>query len=84
MTHDDETILVNTTINDKNEIFNDLKFHGDNNTKLEMRMFTKSSLIKYLCDAGFIDIEFYEPDEDMNKCGIFWDNICSLVITARK
>lgn len=81
---DDEKVLVNTTIDKKIEYFEDLKFHGQNHTKLEKRMFTKSSLIKYFYDAGFIDIEFHEPDEDMNKYGIFWDNICSLIITARK
>lgn len=81
---DDEKVLINTTIDKKTEYFEDLKFHGANNTKLEKRMFTKSSLIKYFVDAGFMDIEFHEPDEDMNKYGIFWDNICSQMITALK
>ena len=82
--HDNEFVLVNTTKDGENEVFNNLKFYGENNTKLEMRMFTKESLIKYLWDAGFVEIEFHDPDEDMNKYGIFWDNICSLIITARK
>lgn len=82
--HDDENLLVNTTKNGEYEVFNNLKFSGGDDIKLEMRMFTKSSLIQYLSDADFIDIEFHEPDEDMNKFGIFWDNICSLIITARK
>jgi SAM-dependent methyltransferase len=82
--NDGEYILVNTTIDGNAEIFDNLVFHGGPGNTLEMRMFTKSSLIKYLCDAGFIDIEFHEPDEDMNKYGIFWENICSLIITARK
>lgn len=82
--HDDEDVLVNTTENGEHEVFNNLKFSGGDKTKLEMRLFTKASLIKYLCDADFIDIELHEIDEDMNKCGIFWENTCSLIITARK
>jgi hypothetical protein len=81
---EDEKVLINTTIDKQIEYFENLKFHGKNGTKLEKRTFSKSSLIKYFCDAGFIDIEFHKPDEDMNKYGIFWENNCSLIITAKK
>jgi SAM-dependent methyltransferase len=82
--HDDENVLVNTTRDGEHEVYNNLKFSGGGGKDLEMRMFTKKSLIKYLCDANFTDIEFHEPDEEMNKYGIFWENSCSLIITARK
>ncbi len=43
-------------------------------------------LIKHLKYAGFEEITFYDPDEiiDMKKYGIFWQNKCSLVCSAKK
>ncbi len=55
---------------------------------LEMRIFSKKSIISFFEKSGFIDIVFYEINNDMNNYGIFWDkdNIdkCSLIISAKK
>ena len=55
---------------------------------LEMRIFSKTSLINFFESAGFTDIVFHKIDDDMKKYGIFWANndICenSLIITAKK
>lgn len=64
----------------------DLCFHGGPGSTLEMRIFSHDILIKYLKDAGFKEITFYDPNEitDMQKYGIFWENKCSLVCSAIK
>ena len=75
-------------LKNKTEIFNNLCFHGGPGNVLEMRVFSKKSIIAFLTKSGFIDIIFYEINEDMNKYGIFWDkkncNTCSLMISAKK
>ncbi len=85
-----EYILYNTTQNGNTEIFKNLCFHGGPGNVLEMRIFSKESITKYLENAGFCDINFHEIDEDMNKYGIFWsvnnkDENCkfSLIISAK-
>jgi hypothetical protein len=83
-----EYVLHNTTINNDIEIFKNLCFHGGQGNVLEMRIFSKKSLILFFETAGFIDITFHEINADMNKYGIFWDkdntNNFSLIITAKK
>jgi|TARA_B110000037_G_scaffold210250_1_gene260367 hypothetical protein len=51
-----------------------------------MRIFSQDYLIKYLKNAGFREIIFYDPSEikNMQKYGIFWENKCSLVLSAKK
>jgi SAM-dependent methyltransferase len=84
----DEYMLFNTTIDNKIETFTNLCFHGGPGNVLEMRVFSKDSIISFLEKSGFIDITFYEINEDMNKYGIFWspdnNDTCSLIISARK
>lgn len=81
-------ILYNTTIDNKIEIFNNLCFHGGPGNVLEMRIFSKKSIISFLEKSGFIDITFYEINEDMKKYGIFWsknnDIDYSLILSAKK
>jgi SAM-dependent methyltransferase len=81
-------ILHNTTIDNKIETFNNLSFHGGPGNVLEMRVFSKQSIISFLETSGFVDITFYDINEDMKKYGIFWSkhdvNDCSLIITAKK
>lgn len=83
-----EYVLHNTTINNEKETFRNLCFHGGPGNVLEMRVFSKSSIISFLEEAGFTEITFHEITEDMNKYGIFWskDNVndCSLIISAKK
>jgi hypothetical protein len=77
--------LLNTTKDNENEVFENLVFYGPPELKnLEMRIFTYDSLKKYLKNAGFVDIIFNKPDRKMRKHGIFWDNMCSLIIIAHK
>lgn len=81
----DNWILENTTIDGKYEKFTDLVFHGGPGNVLEMRVFSKDSVTSFLKNAGFKDITFYKPDLVMkNRYGIFWENDCSLVISAVK
>jgi SAM-dependent methyltransferase len=84
----DEYVLHNTTRDNKIEIFTNLCFHGGPGSVLEMRVFSKKSIISFLEKSGFIDIVFYEINEDMNKYGIFWshdnNSYDSLIISARK
>ena len=85
----DTYILHNTTINNQSEKFTDLCFHGGPGNTLEMRVFSKQSLITYLENSGFVDIVFHDVDNNMNKYGIFWskDNSThnwSSIISARK
>jgi len=85
--NNDEYVLYNTTIDNKTEIFNNLCFHGGPGNVLEMRVFSKKSIISFLVKSGFIDITFYEINKDMNKYGIFWSNRLSkdsLIISAKK
>lgn len=78
-------ILHNKTIDGQIERFDNLCFHGGPGNVLEMRLFSKSSIIEYLTQSGFSEITFHEIDEDMNKCGIFWgDEKYALIITAKK
>jgi hypothetical protein len=56
-----------------------------------MRVFSRKSIISFLEISGFVDITFYEINEDMNKYGIFWSNDIndisntnSLIISAKK
>jgi hypothetical protein len=80
-----KTRLLNTTKDNENEVFENLVFYGEPDLKnLEMRMFSYDSLKKFLKNAGFINVTFNKPDRRMRKHGIFWDNMCSLVITAFK
>lgn len=88
--------IKNKTIDGKDEILDkcktpsgeisDLCFHGGPGSTLEMRIFSQDLLIKHLKDAGFQEITFYDPNKiiDMKKYGIFWENTCSLVLSAKK
>ncbi len=80
----EEYLIKNKTIDGKEEIFENLIFHGGPGNTLEMRLFSCESLKTFLKNAGFKEIKFHYPNEDMNKYGIFWENICSLIITAYK
>ena len=77
-------ILYNTTQDNKLETFDNLCFHGGPGNVLEMRVYSKSSIISFLEKAGFIDITFYEINKDMEKYGIFWSDNLSLIISAKK
>lgn len=74
-------VLHNITRLGDHERFEQLCFHGGPGTTLEMRLFSKASLIKELIAAGFNDITIYsQPHLDL---GIHWPNGCSVPIAAR-
>lgn len=81
-------ILYNMTKEGINERFENLCFHGGPGNVLEMRIFSKKSIISYLEKSGFTDIVFHNITDDMNNYGIFWslnnDDNNSVIITARK
>lgn len=87
-TLNNEYILNNTTIDGKSEQFKNLCFHGGPGSVLEMRVFSKKSICEFLEKSGFVNIKFYDIDEDMNKYGIYWskdnDNQNSLILSAQK
>lgn len=90
LNNNNEYILYNTTVDNKKETFNNLCFHGGPGNVLEMRQFSKQSIISFFENSGFIDIVFYEINEDMNKYGIFWNrnniniNNKDLLVSAKK
>jgi SAM-dependent methyltransferase len=75
-------ILRNLTRDGKEQVFENLVFHGGDGATLEMRFFSKSSLLKEFAKAGFQQVKIYdEPDFDY---GIYWHLDTSLPIVARK
>jgi hypothetical protein len=83
-----EYVLHNTTIDGNKEVFNNLTFHDGPGNNLEMRVFSRNTLMTFLDQSGFYDITFHEITEDMNEYGIFWskynDTNSSLIISAKK
>jgi SAM-dependent methyltransferase len=59
-----------------------LLFRGCTNEILEMRLFSKQSLINYFNEAGFNKIKFY--DEPFLKYGIYFKEPWSLPMSIRK
>lgn len=86
-----EYYLYNKTIDGKEETYENLCFHGGPGNVLEMRIYSRESITKYLELAGFTEIIFYNITDEMNKYGIFWSknnddemSNSSLIITAKK
>ena len=76
-------VLINTTRDGKKQAFKNLKFHGGHGATLEMRIFSKSSLIEGFKKAGFADIRVH--DDCIPEIGVlFDDNEPSQIITFRK
>lgn len=76
-------ILVNITRDGKEQIFENLVFHGGIGATLEMRLFSKPSLLKNMETAGFNNIIFH--NESIPEFGILIDeDEPSLVISMRK
>jgi hypothetical protein len=78
----DQFILKNTTKDGKQEFFENLKFHGGDGFTLEMRLFSKNSLVSEFKNAGFRKIKFY--DEPYLDYGIYWEYPWSLPMCAIK
>jgi len=80
--HDNRRVLRNKTLDGREQVFEDLVFHGGAGMTLQLREFSKDSLIECLEKAGFHSITIHnEPDFEH---GVHWKHNWSLPITARK
>ena len=77
----DNFVLRNITKEGKEQIYDNLVFHGGDGATLEVRYFSESSLMEDLQKAGFHNVKFYkEPDFEH---GIYWEIDCSFPVAAR-
>ena len=81
-TENGQFFLNNSTKEGKVQTFDNLIFHGGEGFTVEMRLFSKKSLINSFYKAGFQKIQIY--DEPVLKYGIFWKDPWSLPLSARK
>ena len=76
-------MLVNTTRDGREQLFDNLRFHGGTGATLEMRVFSQSSLLAEIKKAGFSEVKLY--DKCIPEYGILVeDATTSLVISMRK
>ena len=80
-----QRILRNVTRDGREQVFDELLFHGGDGATLEMRLFAQNSLLAEFSVAGFREIKIRnEPDYDH---GVYWNTDwsgASWPITARK
>ena len=77
------TRLVNVTRDGREQLFDNLRFHGGGGATVEMRVFSKSSLLEEIRKAGFNEVKLY--DTSIPEYGILVeDPTPSLVISMRK
>jgi len=76
-------VLINTTRDGDRQQFDNLHFHGGGGATLEMRMFSKPSLLDHFKRAGFTTVKFYQ--NSIPEHGILLvENSPHLVISLRK
>lgn len=73
--------LYNKSIDGREEIYDNLVFHGGEGMTLEMRMFSESDLIRRLENAGFTSIMIYA--DRIPEYGILWPMDWAIPIAAR-
>ena len=78
---DGDYVLENRRRDGTEERFMDLVFHGGPGTTLEMRLFSRDSLVAELTDAGFHEIRV--AADPMPDIGVIWPVSWSLPIVAR-
>jgi SAM-dependent methyltransferase len=76
-----EWVLENRCRDGTRERFTDLVFHGGHGLTLEMRLFSRDSLLAELDGAGFRDIRI--AGDPMPEIGVMWPGNWSLPIVAR-
>jgi len=74
--------LVNKTKDGNIQVFDDLRFHGGAGSTLEMRIFSRSSLLEAITAAGFVKIKIHE--DDIPEYGIIWGGAPSVTISMSK
>lgn len=77
-----QQVLKNETRDGKIQLFNNLIFHGGGGHTLEMRLFSRASLLRNLKDAGFKRISIL--NESYPKFGIIKTEEFSLPLIAHK
>jgi len=78
---DGEWLLVGKTEENRYQLHEKLIFHGGPGTTVEMRFFSKNSVVQHLKLSGFSDITIY--DKAIPEFGIFPPHLEGLPITAR-
>lgn len=74
--------LINTTQDGREQVFDNLIFHGGEGFTIEMRLFSEQSLLQDLTQAGFSDIKIY--NENVEQYGIIWSISWAMPIVAKK
>ena len=83
VTEHSKNVLINKTKQGEEQKFENLRFHGGPGATLEMRLFSKSSLLKNIKKAGFKNIKVY--DNNIPEFGIIFDKDApSLIISMQK
>jgi SAM-dependent methyltransferase len=77
---DGEWRLENRTADGRRQVFQDLVFHGGPGSTLEMRLFSRSSLIREFSAAGFAGVRIAE--EPRLDYGIVWREPWSIPMVA--
>jgi SAM-dependent methyltransferase len=72
--------LENRTADGRRQVFRDLVFHGGPGSTLEMRLFSRSGLIREFTSAGFAGVRI--ADEPQPAWGIVWREACSIPMVA--
>lgn len=79
---DDEKVLINTMPSGERQVYKNLVFHGGEGDTLEMRLFSKQSLLSDLEEVGFKLVKIIS--DPIFKYGIYHKSQCSLPIIAYK
>jgi hypothetical protein len=74
-------VLYNKTKEGKEQQFTDLVFHGGPGSTLEMRVFSRSAIIREFTNAGFEEIQFCS--DSYFEHGIYWVNPSGAPVIAR-
>lgn len=77
-------IIKNETVDGKIEFYENPVFHGGPGNTLEMRQFSKDSIIEHFENANFKRIIFNGINKNHNKYGIYWECELNTIITAVK
>jgi SAM-dependent methyltransferase len=72
--------LENRTADGRTQIYTDLVFHGGPGSTLEMRLFSRSGLIREFTEAGFAGVRIAE--EPQPEFGIVWPEPWSIPMVA--
>ena len=75
-------VLLNVTADGRQQVFEDLVFHGGPGETLEMRVFCLDALREHFAASGFGPPTIYE--ENAPSCGMIWEGNLSLTMGVRK